>query len=76
MPAKPDKVMPEAPLDVKLVSKSGVLLGYDPNRDDWFVLERPSLKLPVPTEEAPKAQKEDPANQLIAPTPPVPLAGR
>ncbi|HEV8068901.1 MAG TPA: hypothetical protein VGP76_14285 [Planctomycetaceae bacterium] len=75
MPAKPDKVMPEAPLDVKLVSKSGVLLGYDPNRDDWFVLERPSLKLPVPTEEAPKAQKEDPANQLIAPTPPVPLAG-
>jgi len=73
--AKPDKVTPEAPLDVKLVSKSGVLLGYDPNRDDWFVLERPSLKLPVPTDEAPKAQKEDPANQLIAPAPPVPMAG-
>jgi hypothetical protein len=75
LPAKPDKVTPEAPLDVKLVSKSGVLLGYDPNRDDWFVLERPSLKLPVPTDEAPKAQKEDPANQLIAPAPPVPMAG-
>jgi hypothetical protein len=75
LPAKPDKVTPEAPLDVKLVSKTGVLLGYDDNRDDWFVLERPSLKLPAPTEEAPKAQKDDAANQLIAPTPPVPLAG-
>jgi hypothetical protein len=72
---KPEKSAPEAPLDVNLVSKAGVLLGYDPNRDDWFVLERPSLKLPGPIEETPSAPKGDPANQLIAPTPPVPMAG-
>ncbi|HET6328952.1 MAG TPA: hypothetical protein VFG04_29985 [Planctomycetaceae bacterium] len=72
--AKPEKTTPEAPLDVKLVSKAGVLLGYDPNRDDWFVLERPSLKLPAPAEDA-RAQKGDPANELVAPTPPVPMAG-
>ncbi|HEV8003284.1 MAG TPA: hypothetical protein VGP63_25585 [Planctomycetaceae bacterium] len=71
---KSDRGAPEAPLDVKLVSKSGVLLGYDPNRDDWFVLERPSLKLPSPAEDA-RAPKGDPANELVAPTPPVPLAG-
>jgi hypothetical protein len=74
-PAKPEKTAPEAPLDVKLVSKSGVLLGYDPNRDDWFVLERPSLKLPSPAEEAPSAPKGDAANQLVTPAPPVPLVG-
>ncbi len=73
--AKPDKPQPEAPLDVRLVSKTGVLLGYDPNRDDWFVLERPSLKLPAPVDEAPKVEKGDPANQLVSPAPPVPMPG-
>jgi hypothetical protein len=72
--AKPEKTVPEAPLDVMLVSKSGVLLGYDPNRDDWFVLERPSLKLPAPADDA-APPKGDPANELVAPTPPVPRAG-
>ncbi len=71
--AKPEKTTPEAPLDVKLVSKAGVLLGYDPNRDDWFVLERPSLKLPAPAEEA--RAKGDGSNELVSPTPPVPMAG-
>ena len=63
---KPEAPVPAAPLDVKLVSKS-VLLGYDPNRDDWFVLEHPSLRLPIPAGEAPAAQKEDPSSQLVAP---------
>ncbi len=58
LPAKPDKVTPEAPLDVKLVSKTGVLVRVrSDNRDDWFVLERPSLKLPAPTDEAPEVAK-------------------
>jgi hypothetical protein len=72
--AKPDRPLPEGPLDVKLVSPSGVLLGYDPNRTDWFVLDRPSLKLPAPAEEAPA--KDDPAaKELVSPGPPVPMAG-
>jgi hypothetical protein len=73
--AKPDKPQPEPPLDVKLVSKTGVLLGYDPNREDWFVLERPSLKLPAPVDETPKVEKGDPSNQFVSPAPPVPMPG-
>ncbi len=73
--AKPEKSLPETPLEVKLVSKSGVLLGYDPTREDWFVLERPSLKLPSPADETPKGEKGDPATQLVSPAPPVPMAG-
>ncbi len=73
--AKPERSLPETPLEVKLVSKSGVLLGYDPTREDWFVLERPSLKLPSPADETPKGEKGDPATQLVSPAPPVPMAG-
>jgi hypothetical protein len=65
----------ETPLDVRLVSKSGVLLGYDANRDDWFVLERPSLKLPAPAEDIANNGKADPAGQLATPAPPVPMVG-
>jgi hypothetical protein len=73
--AKPDKPVSEAPLDVRFVSKTGVLLGYDPTREDWFVLERPSLKLPAPIDETPKVEKGDAANQLVSPAPPVPMPG-
>ena len=72
-PAKPEAPLPEGPLEVKLVSKTGVLLGYDQNRDDWFVLERPSLRLPTPSDNTPKGAKDE--NQLIAPAPPTPQAG-
>jgi hypothetical protein len=73
--AKPSAaIVPEAPLDVKLVSKTGVLLGYDPSRNDWFVLERPSLKLPAPADDASRAQKGDPASELVAPTPAAPVS--
>ena len=65
----------ETPLNVRLVSKSGVVLGYDPNRDDWFALERPSLKLPAPAEDTASNGKGDPAGQLVTPAPPVPMAG-
>jgi hypothetical protein len=76
-PVPPASAKPgaETPLDVRLISKSGVLLGYDPNRDDWFVLERPSLRLPAPAEDAANNGKGDPAGQLVTPTPPVPMAG-
>jgi hypothetical protein len=75
VPGASGKPGPEPPLDVKLISKSGVLLGYDPNRDDWFVLERPSLKLPAPADEASNNGKGDRAGQLVTPAPPVPMAG-
>jgi hypothetical protein len=71
---RPSGAIPEAPLDAKLVSKTGVLLGYDLNRDDWFVLERPGLKLPAPADDASRSQKGDPASELVAPTAAAPVS--
>jgi hypothetical protein len=62
----------EAAPDVKLVSKS-ILLGYDSARDDWFVLQRPSLTLPNPNDSASDAVRLEPGAKVPVPSPPVPM---
>ncbi len=68
-PAPPAEPAPE----VRLVSKTGVLLGYDSARDDWFVLERPGLTLPNPKDTPPDTVNLDPSAKVQAPNPPVPM---
>jgi hypothetical protein len=68
-PAAPVEPAP----DVKLVSKS-VLLGYDNARDDWFVLQRPGLTLPSPSDVSSDAVRLDPDAKAPVPRPPVPMS--
>ncbi len=67
-PAAPTEPVPE----VKLVSKS-ILLGYDSARDDWFVLQRPGLTLPNPSDAPPDTVNLDPNARATVPSPPVPM---
>ncbi len=76
-PPAPDVSPPvtpaEPPPEVRFASKSGILLGYDSARDDWFVLERPGLTLPVPSDN-PDTVNLDLGVKAPAPKPPQPLA--
>jgi hypothetical protein len=71
-----DASTPAAPVepapDVKLVSKS-ILLGYDSARDDWFVLQRPGLTLPNPSDISSDAVRLEPGAKVPVPSPPVPM---
>ena len=60
--------------EVKLVSKTGVLLGYDSARDDWFVLARPGLKLPAPEDTSSDTITIDPTAKARVPRPPSPMS--
>jgi hypothetical protein len=76
-PPAPDVSPPVTPAEpapeVRFASKSGILLGYDSARDDWFVLERPGLTLPVPSDN-PDTVNLDLGVKAPAPKPPQPLA--
>jgi hypothetical protein len=67
-PAAPVEPVP----DVKLVSKS-ILLGYDSARDDWFVLQRPGLTLPNPSDAPPDTVNFDANPKVTVPSPPAPM---
>ena len=67
-PAVPAEPAP----DVKLVSKS-ILLGYDQARDDWFVLQRPGLTLPNPSDSPSDAVHLEPGVKAPVPSPPAPM---
>jgi len=64
----------EAAPEVRLASKTGVLLGYNSARDDWFVLERPGLTLPNPKDSTPDTVDLDQPAKAQAPSPPVPMS--
>lgn len=69
----PQAAPAEPPPEVRLVSKSGVLLGYDSARDDWFVLQRPGLTLPNPSD-SPDTVNLEAGDKAPAPSPPAPMA--
>ncbi len=68
-PAPPAEPAPE----IRLSPKTGVLLGYDSARDDWFVLERPGLTLPDPSNSPPDTVNFDSAPKERVPSPPAPM---
>jgi hypothetical protein len=69
-PAPPAEPAPE----IRLSPKTGVLLGYDSARDDWFVLERPGLTLPNPNNSPPDTVNFDSTPKVQVPSPPAPMA--
>jgi hypothetical protein len=77
IPPAPDVSPPvipaEPPPEVRFASKSGILLGYDSARDDWFVLERPGLTLPAPNDN-PDTVNLDSNEKAPTPKPPQPMA--
>jgi hypothetical protein len=68
-PVPPAEPAPE----VRFVSKTGILVGYDSARDDWFVLQRPGLTLPTPSDNSDTVSL-DPTAKPAVPKPPTPLA--